>query len=219
MLNLMTNRFSRLLAMIILLASCARAQGPGTTTPEARLVGGPCEGCEAVLEYGDAASLCAVDTLYGFADGGRQVRISGTIYQPDGVTAAADVILYVYHTDPGGIYAPAPGATGWARRHGRRHAWLRTDARGRYTFYTVMPGHYPGTEMAAHIHPTILEPGGRYYYVADYLFADDPFLAEGNPDRERPRGGPGRVLTPRREGNLWVAERDLILGRHVPGYQ
>ena len=66
---------------------------------QAILVGGPCEGCEAVLEYTDFP-LTSVDTLPGYFEGMHPLFISGTIFQADGQSPASEVILYVYHTKP-----------------------------------------------------------------------------------------------------------------------
>jgi len=76
-----------------------------------------CEGCEAVLEFGNRA-LNAVDTLPDFNGEGQRIHVRGTIYKPDGVTSASGVVLYIYHTDQNGIYKPNADAKGWEQRHG-----------------------------------------------------------------------------------------------------
>lgn len=204
-----------LLCLAILLLTDCQAQ-PNTSLPEnePQLIGGPCEGCEAAFEYGDR-ELAAVDTLYGFADTGQRIRISGTVYHSDGETPAPGTVLYLYHTDQGGEYTPSPGATGWARRHGLRRTWIQTDENGRYTFYTIKPGIYPNRSAPAHIHLTVLEPNGRYYWLQSYHFSDDPLLSTAERSPKRPRGGHSGVMELRQEGDLWVAERDIILGRNV----
>ena len=69
---------------------------------EEKAVGGPWEGCEAIYEYGNK-KLLPSDTLPDFESGGEKLKITGTIYQADGKTPAADVILYIYHTNADGI--------------------------------------------------------------------------------------------------------------------
>lgn len=181
------------------------------TMQNSELVGGPCEGCEAVFEYGDR-SLSPVDTLPGFAEAEQKLKVTGTIYLSDGKTPAQGVILYIYHTNAKGIYPTSGDETGWARRHGYLRGWIKTNAGGKYTFYTQKPGSY--SRNPAHIHPIILEPDGKYYYIAEYLFEGDPNLKNGWGDR----GGSG-VVKLKREGNMPVAERDIILGLNVPGYE
>jgi protocatechuate 3,4-dioxygenase beta subunit len=194
--------------------SCGNSQNP--TQSSGTLLGGPCEGCEAVFEFGNK-KLSPVDTLPDFNDTGPRLKVTGTIYQNDGVTPAPDVILYIYHTDQTGIYPTKGDETGWARRHGYIRGWVKTGADGKYTFFTLKPGQYPGGGNPAHIHPTILEPDGRYYWVAEYLFKGDKYLTESEISPESPYGGQG-LLSLRKENDILVAERDIILGKNVPNY-
>lgn len=179
-----------------------------------QLVGGPCEGCEAIFEYGNR-SLSPVDTLPDFTSTGHPLKITGTIYKPDGKTPAKGVILYIYHTNAEGVYPKRGDETGWGRRHGYLRGWIKTDADGQYTFYTQKPGSYGSNP--AHIHPTILEPGGKYYYIDMYVFEGDPNLSDGRRNNDQARGGSG-VVSLQREDALLVARRDITLGLHVPGY-
>lgn len=199
---------------IVLLSSCASSQNQ--TAP--KLVGGPCEGCEAIFEYGDRV-LSSVDTLPDFNHPGTKIKITGTIYQSDGTTPAENVILYVYHTNQEGIYATRGGETGWAKRHGYIRGWVKTDKNGKYAFYTLKPGVYPSRSEPAHIHPTILEPNGKYYWLESYLFAGDPLLTETEINPESPRGGSSGLISLRTEEGIMVGTRDFILGRNIPNYK
>jgi protocatechuate 3,4-dioxygenase beta subunit len=204
-----------ILSLSVLLASNVMSQSQRKSN--ARLVGGPCEGCEAVFEYGDR-KLSPVDTLPDFSDRGPRLMITGTIFQADGSTPAEGVILYIYHADQNGIYATRDGETGWARRHGYIRGWVRTGKDGRYRFYTLKPGVYPNRAAPAHIHPIILEPNGKYYWLGSYHFDGDPLLTARESSTESPRGGSSGLLSLRKEGNLWVGERDIILGKNIPAY-
>ena len=44
-----------------------------------RLMGGPCEGCEAVFEYGDK-DLTPIATLPDYNAPGPKLKLTGTIY-------------------------------------------------------------------------------------------------------------------------------------------
>lgn len=176
-------------------------------------VGGRCEGCEAIYEYGDK-KLLSVDTLPDFHEEGPKLKVTGTIYQNDGKTPAKDVIMYLYHTDQTGIYPTKGGETGWARRHGYIRGWIKTDENGKYTFYTLKPASYPTRQEPAHIHAIIKEPRINEYYLSDYLFAGDPLLTKDEP---APRGGSG-VLTLTEKNGLSIGVRDIILGLNVPEY-
>ena len=182
-----------------------------------RLVGRPCEGCEAVFEYGDR-ELSLVDTLPDFNDEGQRIKVTGTIYQSNGKTPAEGVILYIYHTNQDGIYATRGGETGWAKRHGYIRGWIKTGKDGKYAFYTLKPGIYPSKSVPAHIHPIILEPNGKYYWLGSYHFEGDPLLTEKEISPDSPRGGSSGLLSLHKEGNLWVGKRDIILGKNVPDY-
>lgn len=198
------------ITLLSLLTQCAQSQNH-----QAPYLVGSCEGCEAILEYGDR-KLDAVDTLPDFSGEGTRLKVTGTVYQGDGKTPAADVILYVYHTNQDGIYAPAADAEGWARRHGAIRGWMKTNARGEYTFYTLRPGAYPNGAEPEHIHITILEPDGAYYWLGSYHFADDPLLTERERNPRTPRGGSSGLLHLRRVGDLMIGHRDIVLGKNVP---
>jgi protocatechuate 3,4-dioxygenase beta subunit len=179
------------------------------------LVGGPCEGCEAVFEYGNQV-LCPTDTLLGFEENKPRLKIIGTIYKPDGKTPAKDVILYIYHTNHEGVYPTRGDEKGWARQHGYIRGWIKTGENGKYTFYTFKPGSYGNNP--AHIHPIILEPNGKYYWFGSYHFADDPLLADEDKNSESPRGGDNGTLSLKKKNGIWVGQRDIILGKNVEGY-
>jgi protocatechuate 3,4-dioxygenase beta subunit len=209
----------RFLAFIILLlaASC-QAQDNQQQQHVSRLIGGPCEGCEAIYEYGDK-HLSPVDTLPDFHQAyGPKLKVTGTIYQRDGKTPASGIILYVYHTDQTGVYPTKGNENGWARRHGYLRGWIKTDADGSYTFYTLRPGTYPSRTDPAHIHVTIKEPDKSEYYLDDFQFDDDPLLTSQERASRKNRGGSG-IVTLQQEGNLLVAKRDIILGLNIPDYE
>ncbi|MEQ8472338.1 MAG: intradiol ring-cleavage dioxygenase [Marinoscillum sp.] len=203
-----------LLLSTILFSYCSSGQKPATPV----LIGGPCEGCEAILEYGDRA-LSSVDTLPGFGAEGQMIKVSGTIYKPDGKTPASGVILYVYHTDQNGLYTPDENTKGWGRRHGYLRGWVKTDASGYYTFYTLMPAGYPNRPDPSHIHYTILEPNGKYYYLESCLFEGDPRLTDQDRNPVSPRGGAGGLMKMKTRDDLMVGTRNVILGKNVPGYE
>jgi protocatechuate 3,4-dioxygenase beta subunit len=66
----------------------------------------------------------------------------------------------------------------------RYRASLSSDEAGRYSFDSVMPGHYPG-RVCQHIHYVVTAPGHKRL-VTQLYFATDPAF-EGNPDRNYTR--------------------------------
>lgn len=206
--------FTKTAILLAMMIGIIRSQEDHQT----ELAGGPCEGCEAVFEYGDRI-LLPVDTLPDFFQEGTRLRITGTIYQSDGKTPASGVILYIYHTDQNGIYDTRGTKTGWGRRHGYIRGWVKTGPDGRYLFYTLKPGIYPNQSAPAHIHATILQPDGKYYWIGSYHFAGDSLLTKKEISPEKPRCGTSGLLQLQKEEDLYSAERDLILGKNVPGYK
>ena len=122
------------------------------------LVGGPCEGCEAVFEYGDR-ELEPVARLPRFAESESPLKVTGTIYEANGQTPAEGVILYIHQTNEEGIYPKRGDETGWGRRHGYLRGWIKTGPDGRYTFYTVKPGTYLQQGTAVIVMLTFLPAG------------------------------------------------------------
>ncbi|MGB5464094.1 MAG: intradiol ring-cleavage dioxygenase [Aureibaculum sp.] len=200
-------------SIIFLISACAKSQDKEKNV---RHIGGPCEGCEAIYEYGNN-TLHPVDTLPDFEKGKEKIKITGIIYKKDGKTPAKDVILYAYQTNEKGIYPKIKTSLGWEKRHGYIRGWIKTDASGKYTFYTFRPGSYPNSSIAQHIHFTIKEPDKNEYYIDDILFDDDPFLAEAMRKKSHPRCGNG-IVTLIKKDSILEAKRDIILGLNIPDY-
>lgn len=207
----MKNRLA--LSLVLFLIGGCQAQDAERAP---RLIGGPCEGCEAVFEYGDRA-LTSTATLPDYNSPGPKLKLTGTIYKKDGRTPAPNVILYIYHTNQEGIYETRRDETGWARRHGYIRGWIKTDMTGKYTFYTLKPGSYPDRSLPAHIHGTVLEPNGYYYWVDEWHFKGDSLLKMEEESEDSAYGGSG-IVELKQEEDLLVAYRDIILGKNVPGY-
>ncbi len=181
------------------------------------LVGGGCEGCEAIFEYGDK-KLIPIDTLPGFEENEPKLKITGTVFQKDGKTPAEDIILYIYHTNRYGIYELKGDKKGWAKRHGFNRGWIKTAKGGKYTFYTFRPAAYPDKTEPEHIHLTVKEPDKNEYYLDSYLFEDDPILTQEEREKLSNRGGSG-VMTPKEENGILTIKRNIILGKNIPNYE
>lgn len=210
---------SFLYAFISLFSFNACSQAGNQTEKPKQHIGGPCEGCEAVYEspvpFDD---LNWIDTLPDFNEPGQKLMISGVIYKSDGKTPAKDVVLYIYHTGQDGKYTTRGNEKGWGKRHGYIRGWMKTNEKGEYKFYTLMPASYPNSTALKHIHPVIKEPGKNEYYIDEFIFDNDPFLT---PDRrnqhQEKRGGSGLVKL-KNENGILVGERNIYLGKNIPGY-
>ena len=175
------------------------------------IIGGPCDGCEAVFE-GMPAKLESKGRIAPPNEPGEPLRITGIVRDLER-RPVAGIIVYGYQTDRSGIY---PAST---TRHGRLRGWVKTDAAGRYQFDTIRPGGYPNTNIPQHIHLHVIEPGRGTYYIDEMVFSDDPRLtAENRKQLVTGRGGDGLVTPARDSAGLWSVTRDIVLGQKVPGY-
>jgi len=214
----MKNTFLLTVIMLLLMNALSCAQrNPSDRAGVEKKVGGQCEGCEAVFEFGDKQLLPA-DTLPDFNETGPKILLTGTIFHRDGKTPAKDVILYIYHTDQKGIYPTTGRETDWAKRHGYLRGWIKTGADGKYRFYTLKPAPYPDGNNPAHIHTTIKEPGYSEYYIDEILFDDDPLVTRNVRSSQENRCGSGIIKLNSYPGGLLIAQRDIILGLNIPDY-
>jgi protocatechuate 3,4-dioxygenase beta subunit len=182
------------------------------------IVGGPCEGCEAVFQN-RPAEMGTTARLAGPDEPGEPMVLSGVVRTPDG-SPAPGIIVYAYQTNAAGTYPTDDARRGTAAyRHGRLRGFARTDASGSYRFESIRPAGYPGTPIPQHIHLHVIEPGRCTYWIDDVVFDDDPRLTdEQRRAHDHGRGGPG-VAHPRRDANgTWLVRRDIVLGAGIPDY-
>lgn len=196
-------------AAVIVLSACV--VGAAQSSRREPIVGGPCEGCEAVFE-GMPGKLDWRGRIAPPEERGDALRITGVVRDRD-KKPVAGIIVYAYQTDASGIY---PSST---TRHGRLRGWVKTDEAGRYRFDTIRPGGYPNTTIPQHVHMHVIEPGRATYYIDEMVFSDDPRLtAENRKQLVTGRGGPGLVTPVRNPDGVWAVTRDIVLGQSVPGY-
>ena len=208
-------KYLSLLLLIFITTSCN-----GQTNSESeRKVGGPCQDCEATLDY-KLLNLTpkSTDTLLGFNENNPKIKITGTVLKKDGKTPAENILLYIYHVDRNGIYQPSKKPISWEKTHGKYRGWLKTDNDGKFTFYTFRPAPYPKVQEPEHIHIYVKEPNTTPYYIDSYLFESDPLLTENKKQSQKNRGGSGIIKLKMKNGIL-TAHRDLILGLNIPDYE
>ena len=102
---------------------------------------------------------------------GTPLSVSGVVVRPDG-TPVANASLYIYQTDHEGYYGVKPASD---NRNPRLKLYLRTDARGAWSFTTVRPGSYPGSRVPAHIHFEVAA-AGLAPKIFEIVFEGDPFV-------------------------------------------
>ncbi|HYV93450.1 MAG TPA: hypothetical protein VE978_16880 [Chitinophagales bacterium] len=213
--------FCFLLGPILLFIGCHSSSSSSFQTKKYTntlpLIGGGCDGCE-LMYAGMPDNIGWIDTLPDWNEAGEKMEVSGTVYQLDEKTPAANVILYFYHTDSKGYYSPADSQT-IARRNGHIRGWVKTNAQGAYKIYTNKPAHYPGTNIPAHIHVVVKEPGKNEYYIDEYEFEGDSLLTEQQELRMEKRGGKGVVKLTKDVSGILDCHRDIMLGLNIPNYR
>jgi protocatechuate 3,4-dioxygenase, alpha subunit len=105
------------------------------------------------------------------------IRISGTIYDGDGMPIP-DHVIETWQADPDGKFADMHGYGGASTTPGfrgfARHA--EEDGQGNYQFVTVKPGRVPGPDhstQAPHIAVTLMARGMLNRVVTRIYFADE----------------------------------------------
>ncbi|MCJ7465808.1 MAG: intradiol ring-cleavage dioxygenase [Maribacter sp.] len=208
------------LVILSIMVACTgqnKVEDKNVAIPHKGLVGGPFENGE-FMYIGMPEKINAVDTSAAWNLNGQKLLITGTIFKKDGRTPAPGVILYYYHTDTNGLYAYKKGLDERVRRHGYIRGWIKSDENGKYAIYTVRPAAYPNSNEPAHIHPSIKEPLiEKEYYIDEFVFDDDKLLTSAKRRAMENRGGSG-ILRVLRQGDLQIAEHNIILGLHIPNY-
>jgi protocatechuate 3,4-dioxygenase beta subunit len=161
--------------------------------------GAPCGSCIA------PAALSWKTVIPPVKEPGEPLEISGTIYQADGVTPAAGIVLFVYQTDVTGYYNEQDDAS-----HPRLKGWMKTGADGRYEFRTIKPGAYPHRNTPAHIHAHLYGPAYSERAIDDYWFEGDPRISATELSRAREQGSTPAIVSLKRGSNgVWKGVRDI----------
>jgi protocatechuate 3,4-dioxygenase, beta subunit len=212
-----------ILPLLIILTNCnGKAENDSQSNTVIRKqttgkVGGTCETCE-LINVGMPKTINATDTSEGWQLPGHKLIVTGTVYKPDKVTPAPDIILYYWQTDNKGVYPNKDGLDQKVKRHGYIRGWVKTDKNGSYSIYTNRPAPYFNSNMPAHIHLLVKEPTiANEYYIDDITFVDDPLLTKATKDATDIKGGSG-VVEVTSENGVQRATRDIILGLNISNY-
>lgn len=190
-----------ILSTTIVLFCCSNT--PDRSTTQQR-----CEWCGANEA---PANANAYTTIAGENEEGQRIRISGTVYKPDGQSPAGDVILYLYHTNAKGIYPKKGDEQGNAKRHGYLRGWIKTADDGTYAFETIKPAAYPGRTEPAHIHLTVKEPNKAEYWLKSYLFKGDELLTAKDRESDVSDKRFYHIIDLKPQEGLLRGQRDILL--------
>jgi protocatechuate 3,4-dioxygenase beta subunit len=102
---------------------------------------------------------------------GSRLQVSGVVVAATG-QAIANASIYAYQTDAEGYYGVKPASD---NRNPRLKLYLRSDAKGAWSFDTIRPGSYPSSKVPGHIH---FEVTARGYAskIFEIVFEGDPFI-------------------------------------------
>ena len=148
------------------------------------------------------------DTIPGFESKINKLKISGTIYENDGITPAKDIILLIEQADEHGDFDMRKHNT---KRYIHNRGWIKTNADGQYTFYTFIPGNDRRYNQLQQLFPVIKEPTKPEYEIASFLFDEDPLLSKRCRKRIAKKDDPTRILKLKKENGLYAAQRDIVL--------
>jgi protocatechuate 3,4-dioxygenase beta subunit len=190
----MTNIYLIILFLTILLNSC------GQTSNSNQL---------ATIKT-DTLDLPSKIKLVADSEPGETMIISGTIYLPDGKTAAKGGILSVWQTDAKGYYIADGGGAG--ELHPRIHGRIKTGFDGRYELRTIKPGQYPSHTSPAHVHGHISAPDFPEYPITYFFEGDDLITDQNRYKLNGYRGGTPSIITLTKDSNgVLIGHRDIIL--------
>ncbi len=158
------------------------------------------------VQRGRPATLGTTARIAPPGEPGDALVIHGRVVAADGRTVVANAVVFAYHTDRTGLYAPegSPAHT-W-----RLRGWARTDANGRFEFQTIRPGAYPSRNQAAHVHFTVFTDAGHFHGGA-LEFDDDPLIGADDRQRANASGEFGTIRKVRRAGSVQHVDFNIRL--------
>ncbi len=164
------------------------------------------------IEDVDMPRWSNVDTIPDFDTKQNKIKITGTIYEKDGVTPAKDVILSIYQTNEIGDFVLVKNETKEKEIYHR--ASIKTEADGQYTFYTFIPGTTHRSNELKKIHPTIKEQEKEEYGMYAFVFDNDPLLNKHCRNKLAKRGIDS-ILKLEKENDMYVATKNIILTDNI----
>ena len=153
-----------------------------------------------------------VDTIPDFATHENKIKITGTVFEKDGVTPAKDVVLSIYQTNEVGDFVLVKSESN--EKDVYHSGTIKTQADGHYTFYTFMPGTYHRSNELKQIHPTIKAPGKEEYGLYPFVFDNDPLLRKAC-RAKLARKGIDSILKLEKENDMYVATKDIVLSEII----
>ncbi|RSK38620.1 peptidase associated/transthyretin-like domain-containing protein [Mangrovimonas spongiae] len=160
----------------------------------------------AIYDFSET-NLNAIDSIPGFQTKETPLKLTGIVYQPDGITPAKDVIVFIRHANEDGKFDIR---TKNEKRYVYHRGWVKTNAKGEYTFYTFIPGSYAHSKELRRIYRSVKVAGQLEYNLPDFIFNDDPFLTK-HCRKHINKKGIDCILTTLKKENYYLAEKNIVL--------
>lgn len=152
--------------------------------------------------------LSNTDTIPDFRSKTNKLKLTGIIYESDGVTPAKDVILFIEQPDENGDFDLRRSGD---ERYVFHRSWVKTDEDGRYTFYTFVPGNDRRYNQMQQIFPIVKEASKSEVQLQPLLFDNDPLLTKRCRKRLEKKGDVKRILVTKKENGMLTAHKDIVL--------
>lgn len=156
--------------------------------------------------------MCNTDTIPDYRSKTNKLKLTGIIYKSDGFTPAKDVILFIEQPNEDGDFDLRQ--TGDARYVFHR-SWVKTDANGRYTIFTFVPGNDRRYNQLQQIFPIIKAPFQQEYQLEPFLFDNDPLLTKRCRKQIVKKSNTMRILKLKEVNGILISEKDIILNSDV----
>lgn len=152
--------------------------------------------------------LTDTDTIPDYRSKKNKLKLTGIIYQSDGLTPAKDVILFIEQPDEDGTFDLRKTGD---ERYVFHRSWVKTDADGRYTLFTFIPGGDRRYNQLQQIFPLVKAPLMNEYAVETFLFDEDPLLTKRCRKRMAKKGDMSRILKLTTANGILEAQRNIVL--------
>jgi protocatechuate 3,4-dioxygenase beta subunit len=160
----------------------------------------------------DESQLSSTDTIPDFRSKTNKLKLTGIVYKSDGITPAKDVIIYIEQPDEDGDFDLRRAGE---ERYVFHRSWVKTDADGKYTLYTFVPGNDRRYNQLQQIFPLVKAPEKQAYELQSFVFNEDPLLTKRCRKRLAKNGQTDRILKTKEENGILIANKDIVLSEYT----
>jgi protocatechuate 3,4-dioxygenase beta subunit len=142
-------------------------------------------------------SMASVGRIAPESEPGLPLVVHGRVFEPDGRTPAAGVVVHAYHRDANGLdFGPNDSTTATWRLQG----WVKSDDEGRFEFSTIRPEPDAMGREGPHIHFTLESPTHGRQWAPTLFFDGDAKLTREMRRRSAAAGAFGWIRPVRQIG-------------------